>query len=157
MRSLGVYEFVVLALLLVSFAVIRPSGNHRLVFWSLVVAGLFLASGVLKRYRLRDHPEVSDDEFLRLYDERFTTPRTEVIEKRNEIAKILGLPAGKLSPDDRIGDLAWRAGFFGSDSVALGDLDEKLAAMSKQAGLESPASRTMTVAEFISQTSAARR
>ena len=156
MVGLGIQELALLALLLVSVFLTTVTGGHRLSWGALLIVGVLAWVKLTKWGRLRGLPDVTDDAFVENYAKQFSTLREQVILGRRDLARILGIPATKLSPDDRLQDVARRAGFFGSDSVALNDLDEELLTVFKEAGLEKPAARATTVAEAIHQLSTAR-
>ena len=119
-----------------------------LLFAGMAVAG---ASYLVKVRQGRSLANVSDDEFVRLYQETFADPAHSVLEGRRFVAKHLSLPAEKLTPQQTFPQLARYTGFAGEYEVGMGDLETELMERFERAHLEPPKTFPRTVGEFIHQ------
>lgn len=107
------------------------------------------ASYLIKTRQARTLAKISDDEFARLYQRRFTDAADSVLELRTFVAKHLALPAETLSPDQTFKQLAKYTGFGGEYEVGMGDLESELQEAFARAGLELPKTFPSTVGAFI--------
>jgi len=99
-----------------------------------VIFGVILI--LLKRKRLRQIPEISDQEFLRVYRTKFGTPEEIVLRERRYLGKVLGIPDQKLSPEQTLKGLSKHGGLI-EFQVGMGDLDSDLIDLLDRAGVES--------------------
>jgi len=124
----------------------------------LILGGLGVAAASLlfKKRRLPQLPDIPDEEFLKLYE---TSPseRMRVLEGRRFIAKHLGLPAHKLSPEQKFEWLAQFTGFAAEYEVGMGDLEDELIELRTRAGLKAPSPFPATVGELVHEIVEARR
>ena len=117
----------------------------------LIIGGLGVAAAsfLFKQWKLPRLPDVNDDQFLRLYKMRFDTLDSRILEGRNFIAKRLGLPENKLSPEQEFAWLSQFTGFATEYEVGMGDLEDEFNQMCADAGLKVPSSFPATVGELI--------
>jgi hypothetical protein len=119
-------------------------------FWLIIGGiGVATASFLFKKRKLPRLPDVSDDQFLRLQKTRLDTPETRILEGRHFVARHLGLPDSKLSPEQKFEWLSQFTGFATEYEVGMGDLEDELNEMCTDAGLKMPASFPATVGELI--------
>lgn len=111
--------------------------------------GVATASFLFKKLKLPRLPDVSDDQFLRLQKIRFDTPEARILEGRHFVARHLGLPDSKLSPEHKFEWLSQFTGFATEYEVGMGDLEDELNEMCGDAGLKAPSSFPGTVGELI--------
>jgi len=121
--------------------------------WWLLIGGAALAAGstLLKRRKLKDLPDVSNEEFLSMYRFRSDRSDSKVIEERKAIAESLGVPYQKLSPSQTFKSFSRYTGFIGEYEIGMSDLGDELAHVCKQAGLRAPDPFPETVEEFINE------
>ena len=119
-------------------------------FW-LILAGLGVATApfLFKRRKLPQLPDVADEQFLKLYKVRFGASEASILEGRHFVAKHLGLPDSKLSPEQKFEWLSQFTGFATEYEVGIGDLEDELNEMLADAGLKAPSSFPTTVGELI--------
>lgn len=124
----------------------------------LLLAGLGLAatSELLKRRKVRNLAEVSDEDFVKAYKAKFTAVDAVVIEERNSIARVLGLPSHKLFPDHRFDELSKYTGFTGDYELGMSQLGDELADLYERAAMKKPSPFPATVGEYIFKVSAAK-
>jgi hypothetical protein len=124
----------------------------NLMLW-LIMGGLGVAAASLlfKKRKLTQLSNVSDDTFLTRYESKFDPSGGKVLEGRRFIAKHLGLPWQKLSPEQRFVWLSQFTGFVAEYQVGMGDLEDELGEMYSRAGLKAPAPFPATVGEFINE------
>jgi hypothetical protein len=117
----------------------------------LIIGGLGVATASLlfKRWKLPSLPDVTDEQFLKLYKVRFNTPEALILGGRHFIAKHLGLPDRKLSPEQKFEWLAQFTGFAAEYEVGMGDLEDELNEICASAGLKAPLPFPATVGELI--------
>jgi hypothetical protein len=108
-----------------------------------------VASYLVKTRQARTLANISDDEFIRLYQRRFPDSTESVLKLRTFVAKHLALPPEKLTPEQTFKELAKHTGFAGEYEVGMGDLESELIEAFEQAGLEPPKTFPITVAEYI--------
>ena len=119
-------------------------------FW-LILGGLGVvtASFLFKRRKLPQLPDVADEQFLKLYKVRFGASEASILEGRHFVAKHLGLPDRKLSPEQKFEWLAQFTGFATEYEVGMGDLEDELNELCADAGLKPPSQFPATVGELI--------
>jgi len=117
----------------------------------LLLAGLGLAtvSQLLKRRKVHNLSDMHDEDFLRIYKKKFLGSDKIVIDERKSIAKHIGLPYKKLSPDHRFDELSMYTGFVGEYEVGMGDLADELTELCERAAMTKPQPFPNTVGEFI--------
>jgi hypothetical protein len=104
-----------------------------------LLAVVWLTFGWLyRRARLRRLPEISDREFLRRFSSRFAAPPARVLTARRRVAKVLGLPEQKLSPEYKFDDLARRVQLLGDFGMGWDNLIEEVGDAASRAGLPRP-------------------
>jgi len=122
------------------------------VLW-LLVAGvsIALASEVVKRLRQRRASDLSDEEFVNLYRQRFDGEASAIVKERKFIAKCLGLNHLKLRPDDRFHELSKLSGFDTEYQLGMSNLEDQLFELFQQAGIQPPTQFPSTIGELISK------
>ena len=122
------------------------------IFW-LIGGGLTVAaaSQLFKIWTTRELPDVSDEDFLNIYKEKFGERSDEVLEQRRYVARYLGLPSQKLAPGHRFTELSKYTGFVTEYEVGMGDLEDELQELCQRAGLEIPAAFPETVGQLIEE------
>lgn len=110
----------------------------------------------IRRKSVKSLPDMSDEDFVARFAHVFLARPEQVIEGRNKIARILGVPPEKLAPEHVYKDLAQRFGTFGSFSVAWSDLEYEVQEIAGERGasLEAPPS---TVGDLVAGLIQARR
>lgn len=101
------------------------------VMWMAFVLIAFLLTWdwLVKRRRVTRRAELSDEDFLNAYGlQRDAAKDTEILEVRRQIARELGLPSAKLTPDDKLAELRDHFSLVGNGDLALADLFEDLEA-----------------------------
>ena len=111
--------------------------------------GIATASFLFKKRKLPRLPDITDEQFLKLYRLRFDTLESRVFEGRHFVAKHLGLPDHKLSPEQKFEWLAQFTGFASEYEVGMGDLEDELNEICSDAGLKVPSPFPPTVGELI--------
>lgn len=120
--------------------------------WALVGAvSLAIASQLVKRGRLQTISNLSDEEFVSLYERQFVGDKSDILRERRFIAKTLGLQYLKLRPDHRFSELLRLTGFLTEYHVGVSDLEAELLERCQRAGLARPAEFPATVGELISK------
>lgn len=109
------------------------------------------ASELYKRRNLSDLPEISDEEFLRMYNRRFITPDVMVFEGRKLVAEHLGIPYQKLSPDQNFQRISRYTGFVTEYELGMSDLEDKLFDLCERVNISPPRPFPETVGEFINE------
>ncbi len=124
----------------------------NLILW-LIMGGLGVAAASLlfKKRKLTQLSDVSDDTFLTRYESKFDPSGAKVLKGRRFIAKHLGLPSQKLSPEQRFEWLSQFTGFVAEYEVGMGDLEDELGEMYSRSGLKAPSLFPATVGEFINE------
>ena len=107
------------------------------------------ASVLFKKWKLPRLPDVTEDQFLRLHKIRFDTSENRILEGRHFVAKHLGLPDSKLSPEQKFEWLAQFTGFATEYEVGMGDIEDELNEICADAGLKVPSPFPATVGELI--------
>lgn len=121
--------------------------------WLLLgAAALAAASTLFKRRKVKELPDISDEDFVSLYRVKFNSSDGKEIEERKAIAKCLGIPPRKLSPSQTLKSLSKYTGFITEYEIGISDLGDELAHVFKQAGLKSPDRFPETVGELIHET-----
>lgn len=125
----------------------------------LLLGGVALAtaSELVKRRAAARLPDVPDEDFLRGYRRKFGGPEAGVLEERKFVARHIGLPARKLSPEHRFGDLSKYTGFVSEYEVGVSDLEDELAELCQRAAVKPPPRFPATVGEYINEMLKARR
>lgn len=97
-------------------------------------------------------PDISDEEFLRIYGLSFTSPNEEVLNERKFIANLLGLPSKKLSPTYTFDQLSNRVSVWKGLNVGIADLEEEISKLFKKAGFKAEAyQQPETIGQLINQ------
>lgn len=118
--------------------------------WLLLgVAALAAGSTLFKRRRVKELPDISDEDFIRQYSVTFGHLGGKEIEERKAIAQCLRLPPQKLSPSQSFKVLSKYTGFITEYEIGMSDLGDELAHVFKQAGLTNPVRFPETVGELI--------
>ncbi len=118
--------------------------------WLLLgVAALAAGSTLFKRRKVKELPDISDEDFIGLYSVAFDGSDGKEIEERKAIAKCLGIPPRKLSPSQTFKSLSKYTGFITEYEIGMSDLGDELAHIFKQAGWENPDHFPETVGELI--------
>lgn len=119
--------------------------------WWLLLAGGALAgvSTLVKLRKVRELPDVSDEEFLRAYRDRFNDGDNRVLKERKTIAEYLTVPYEKLSPAQTFEALKRYTGFTGEYEMGMSSLGEDLEFFCNEAKLKMPDPFPITVGEFI--------
>ena len=112
-------------------------------------AALAAASTLVKVNKIRDLPDVSNDQFMSAYRLMFEDSPNQVIEERKVIGDYLGVPYQKLSPHQTFKSLSKYTGFLTEYEMGMSDLGDDLAYFCKQAGVSNPDPFPPTVGEFI--------
>lgn len=121
-----------------------------------LVASVLVVMQWGNRRRAKALPDIADESFLQTYRDRFETADDAVVLKeRNYIAKLLGIPAQKLTPQQAFKELEGHASL--SYDVALGDLASDIDNAYKNTGLRAPSVFPATVGEAIDALVRARR
>ncbi|HSN11212.1 MAG TPA: hypothetical protein VLS51_03785 [Propionibacteriaceae bacterium] len=108
-----------------------PSTPKWLVLAAVLVAGA-LVLVALRVAAARSLRPVSDDEFLnRCGVEGPASGRA--LTMRGDIAKALGLPRDRVASDARLRDLMAKTAWFGSDLLALGEIQERFERLAQRA------------------------
>lgn len=124
--------------------------NPLLLIALCVVLVLIFWDWMVKRSRTSRKPETSDEDFLvACRGPNETGLDAIIIDKRRVIAKELGLPTEKLSPDDNLLMLRDRYCTVVSGHLALGDLLEDLEHNSPESAALKPQAEPDTVREYI--------
>jgi len=121
--------------------------HRRIILFSMMGALSLLISRNMRRVRLTRLDDVSDREFMERYGEVFRDPEEHVPATRREIARILGVPVGKLHAIHKVEEVAASGGVFGSEIVALSNLEDELRAAEERAGRTYE--RPVTIAEVV--------
>lgn len=119
-----------------------------LVLVALAAAGF----GAFYRHRRAQGLEdVTDEEFLNRFYTAFphSISRYFILQGRNRVASILGIPAEKLAPEQHLSDLSKRFEYLGQFSVGWTDLDDEAEEMRQAAGLETREELPQTVGELV--------
>lgn len=120
------------------------------IWWLLLgSAALAVASTLVKKRRARELPDISDEDFVRLYKLRFHDSDKGIIEERRMIAELLGVPRQKLSPGQTFEALSRYTGFITEFEIGMSDLGDEMAYLQERAGLKVSASFPETVGELI--------
>lgn len=118
--------------------------------WVLLASvGLAAASQVFKLLRTKELSDISDESFVSIYEKRFGASNRMVIDGRRMIAKFLGLPSLKLTPNQRFEELSRYTGFITEYEVGMGDLESELEELCERAGIEKPDPFPETVGDLI--------
>jgi hypothetical protein len=122
------------------------------IFW-LIGAGVAVAaaSQLFKMWKSQELPDLSDADFLDIYEEEFGGQPDQVLEQRRYVARYLGLPYQKLAPSHRFTQLSRFTGFVTEYEVGMGDLEDELWELYQGAGLERPPAFPETVAQLIEE------
>lgn len=117
----------------------------------LLLVGLVVAAvGVLlRRARARQLPDVSEDLFLERFHRHHEGARDHVLAERRRVASGLGIPVGKLSPEQTLDELSRRFGFLAEFSVGINDLYDEAAEMRQLTGLTERESSPAIIGELI--------
>ena len=117
-----------------------------LLFAAMGVAG---ASYLVKVRQSRRLTNLTDDQFVRIYQQTYTDPPGSVLEMRRFVARHLSLRAEILAPGQTFEQLAKFTGFAGEYEVGMGDLESELIERFERARLAPPKVFPHTVGEFI--------
>jgi hypothetical protein len=116
----------------------------------LLVGMVVVAVGVLfRRARARQLPDVSEDLFLERFHRHHEGARDHVLAERRRVASSLGIPVGKLLPEQTLDELSRRFGFLAEFSVAVNDLYDEAAEIRQLAGLAERDSPPDTIEELV--------
>jgi hypothetical protein len=101
---------------------------NPLIWLALLSIGVYLAwDWLVKKRRIAQRPEINDQDFLRLYrGPKKTVDDSKVLELRLRIARELGIPASKLTPQDELVYLRDCYSLIVSGHLALSDLLDDL-------------------------------
>ena len=119
-------------------------------WWLLLACGALAAfSTIVKLRKVRELPDVSDEEFLSAYRDRFNDADNRVLEERKTIAKVLTVPYEKLSPAQTFDTLSKYTGFTGEYELGMSSLGEDLEFFCNEAKLKMPDPFPETVGAYI--------
>lgn len=121
----------------------------RLVILLLVGLVVVAVGVVFRRARARQLPDVSEDLFLERFHPHHEGTQAHVLAERQRVASSLGIPVGKLSPEQTLDELSRRFGFLAEFSVAVNDLYDEAAEMRQLSGLVARDSPPDTIGELI--------
>jgi hypothetical protein len=107
------------------------------------------ASYLIRTRQAQTLRTVSDEEFVKSYQQRFTDSTESVLKLKTLVAKHLALPTDKLAPDQTFKQLAKYTGVAGEYEVGMGDLESELSEALERAGLEPLKTFPNTIAEYI--------
>jgi len=111
------------------------------------------ASRLFSKWRVQELPDVSDSEFLKVYEERkFIGTKDAVLLERRRIANHLRLPPEKLAPDQEFKMLVNYTGFSTEYEVGMGDLEDEFLELYARLGAQNPPLFPETVGALISET-----
>jgi hypothetical protein len=118
--------------------------------WLLLAGlGLATASELVKLRKAGKLPDLSDVDFVMIYKKKFAGSDAAVIEERRFIAKVLGLPFQRLSPEHSFDELSKYAGFVGDYELGMSELGDKIDVLCGRAAIQRPYPFPVTVGEFI--------
>ncbi len=125
----------------------------NIMLW-LLLAGLGIAttSELHKRRKVQNLPDISNEDFVRMYKKKFAGSDAIVIEERRSVAKALRLSFQKLSPDHEFDELSKYTGFVGDYELGMSELGDKIADLCERAGIKKPHPFPATVGELIYET-----
>lgn len=107
-----------------------PSTPKWLVLAAVLVAGA-LVLVALRVMAARSLRPLTDEEFLSRCG--VDGPSGRALEMRGDIAKALGLPRDRVAPDVRLRDLMAKTAWFGSDLLALGEIQDRFERLARRA------------------------
>lgn len=95
------------------------------VYWlAFVAVGLAsLLMNLLWRKKVRELPDISDEEFVGRFTRYYSSEFEKIAQGRRRVAHVLGISAEKLAPEYSYKELAHRFDTLGSFSVAWSDLE----------------------------------
>jgi len=122
-----------------------------MILWVWIGIGVAAATGAFlaKRLHAQKVPDLSDDDFINEYLQKFEGNREAIIRERRFIGQSLGWPQQKLHPDQTFRDLSERAGVDVGFEVGLSNLEDRLRELSLRAQTHAP-SFPDTVGQLIS-------
>lgn len=111
----------------------------------ILIVGLLLWDRGVKRSRISQREDMSDEDFLRMFEDTLFE-QTDILELRSILAHELTLPVLKIYPEDELLELRDRYCEASIGDVALGDALDDLVLMLKKAGLTGSAVETRVAA-----------
>ena len=110
--------------------------------------GVAIAAVLAKRWSFQRMPDLDDSEFVDIYNQTFEGDEVAIVSERRFIAKVLGVPYGKLRPNHRFKELS-KLHFDVGYEVGMSDLEDILIDLSQRASIEVPSDFPETVGECI--------
>jgi len=120
-----------------------------------IVIGAVALAGLgylLTRRHTKHFPDMSDDDFVKAFKEKYDGPEQLIIKERRAIASKLGIPSTKLTPEQTFIELGKYLNFLGSYNLAIGDLEEEISELLEKARIREPYRMATTIGELIHQT-----
>lgn len=115
---------------------------------------------LLKRHNLRHFPDISDSKFLRMFKNNFSVPDESdeaIIYEKRYIAKHIGIPCQKISPNHTFDEISNCTNFFGDFDLAIGDLEDEISELFESTDTNKPYSIPNTIGELIYEIVEAKR
>jgi hypothetical protein len=107
------------------------------------------ASALVKLRKVKELPDLTDQEFLTAYRRRFDDPDYRVLAERKAIAECLTLPYQKLSPFQTFESLSKYTGFTTEYELGMSSLGDELAFVCEEAHVKTPEPFPQTVGEYL--------
>jgi hypothetical protein len=127
----------------------------------ILLLGLLAAIGgsVYRRLRAKSLLRVSDEEFISVFLARqeVSASREAILEGRRYIARVLGIPIAKLSPEHTVEFLSARFSYLAEFSVAWNDLHDEAEEARDAAGLDRREVCPTTIGELLEDILLARK
>ena len=112
---------------------------------------LVLLSLVLVRRKVKKLPDLSDDVFVKKFNDIYKGVSKEaVLRERDSLASQLGIPCQKLDPSYTFDELSKHLDdSFGSYQLAIGDLESTTSELFEKLGVKKPYKSPSNIGEFI--------
>jgi len=112
--------------------------------------GIGLLSVILMKRRVKTLPDLSDDDFVKKFNEFYKDVSKEtVLQERDNLASQLGIPCQKLDPSYTFDELSKYLDCLGSYALAIGDLESAVSELFEKLGVKKPYKSPSNIGEFI--------
>lgn len=113
--------------------------------------GIGLLSTLLIRRKVKSLPEISDDLFVKKFNDVYSNISSEaVLQERADLARQLGIPCQKLDPSYTFDELSKHLDdSFGSYQLAIGDLESTVSELFEKLGVKKPYKSPSNIGELI--------